>query len=160
MTVGEYQWPSADNVIELRPEREAIRWLLGHVPGSPLLAEAPAGEYLVDGKPAGYDYYRAGGLRAASITGLPTLVGQHQYEQRDARQVSERTEKGKEFFQTTDIARTRDLMAELGVRYIYVGALERILFSAESLRKFDVLADSGELAVMFDNGPVQIYRVQ
>jgi uncharacterized membrane protein len=114
----------------------------------------------VDGKPAGYDYYRAGGLRAASITGLPTLVGHHQYEQRDARQVSERIEKGKEFFQTTDIARTRDLMAELGVRYIYVGALERILFSAESLRKFDVLADSGELAVMFDNSPVQIYRVQ
>ena len=94
------------------------------------------------------------------MTGLPTLVGHHQYEQRDGRQVSERTEEGKEFFQTTDIARTRDLMAELGVRYIYVGALERILFSEESLRKFDILAEGGELSVVFDNGPVRIYRVQ
>jgi YYY domain-containing protein len=160
MTVGEYQWPSEDTVIELRPEREAIRWLLDHVAGSPLLAEAPAGEYLVDSRPAGYDYYRAGALRAASMTGLPTFVGHHQYEQRDGRQVTERIEQGKEFFQTIDIARTRELMAGLGVRYIYVGALERILFSEESLRKFDVLADSGELSVVFDNGPVRIYRVE
>jgi YYY domain-containing protein len=160
LAVGEYEWPSAGSVVELRPEREAIRWLLEHVAGSPLVAEAPAGEYVVDGRPTGYDYYRAGGLRAASMTGLPTLVGHHQYEQRDGRQVSERTEEGKEFFQTTDIARTRDLMAKLGVRYIYVGALERILFSEESLRKFDILADSGELSVVFDNGPVRIYRVQ
>jgi uncharacterized membrane protein len=160
MTVGAYQWPTPDTDVVLREEREAIRWLLEQVPGSPVLAEAPAGEYIVDGRPTGYDYYRAGGLRVASMTGLPTFVGHHQYEQRDGRQVSARTEKGKEFFQTTDIARTRDLLAELGVRYVYVGALERILFAEESLRKFDILAENGELTVVFDENPVRIYRVE
>ena len=159
MTVGAYSWPSPDRIIELRSEREAIRWLLDNVTGTPVLAEAPAGEYLVDGESVGYDYYRAGGLRVASMTGLPTFVGHHQYEQRDGGQVGERTRLGQEFFQTTDIARTRALIDELGVRYIYVGPLERILMAEESLRKFDILAENGELAVVFDNGPVRIYRV-
>jgi uncharacterized membrane protein len=159
MTVGAYDWPASGSTIELGGEREAIRWLLENVPGSPVLAEAPAGEYVVDGQSVGYDYYRAGGSRAASMTGLPTFVGHHQYEQRDGGQVSERTARGKEFFQTTDIARTRALMAELGVRYVYVGTLERILFSEESLRKFDILAENGDLSVVFDNGSVRIYRV-
>ena len=160
MTVGEYTWPNEDHVIELRYERDAIRWLLDNVSGSPVMAEAPAGGYEVNGEPVAYDYYRAGGLRVGSLTGFPILVGQHQYEQRPAEQVGERTTKGQRLFQTTDIAEARRLLDELRVGYVYVGPLERILFSADALRKFDVLAEAGDLEVAYQNLEVIIYRVR
>jgi len=159
MTVGSYTWPSSAHPIALANERAAIRWLLDHVSGSPVIAEAPAGGYEVGGQQVGYDYYRAGGLRVASLTGFPTFVGQHQYEQRPGDQVSARFEQGKEFFTTTDIARTRQLMADLRVDYVYVGTLERILFAPEALHKFDVMAASGDLEIVYRNPDVTIYRV-
>ena len=50
-------------------------------------------------------------------------------------------------------------MTELRVGYVYVGALERTLFSAASLRKFDTLADLGDLKVVYRNVQVTIYQV-
>ena len=107
MTVGRYTWPGGEHAIQLAPEREAIRWLLANVAGTPVIAEAPAGSYEVDGLPVGYDYYRAGGLRVASLTGFPTFVGQHQYEQRPGDQVGRRFDRAKEFFSTADVTRAR-----------------------------------------------------
>jgi uncharacterized membrane protein len=159
MTVGRYTWPTGDHLVQLATERDAIRWMLDNVTGSPVVAEAPAGGYDLDRQAVTYDYYRAGGLRVASLTGFPTFVGQHQYEQRPGEQVGPRFEQGKEFFETTDIARARQLMTALRVGYVYVGALERILFSDESLRKFDVMADLGDLATIYRNPDVTIYRV-
>ncbi len=159
MTVGHYTWPGGEHVIQLAPEREAIRWLLDNVTGTPVIAEAPAGSYEVDGLPVGYDYYRAGGLRVASLTGFPTFVGQHQYEQRPGDQVGRRFDQGKAFFATTDLARARKLIEELRVGYIYVGQLERLLFSADALRKFDIMAERGDLEVVYRNPEVTIYRV-
>ena len=126
MTVGRLAWPDAKHEIDLAYDYLAIRWLLDHVTGTPVVAEAPAGGYMVDGQSVTADYYRAGGLRVASFTGLPTFVGQHQYEQRPGDQVGQRTQLGQEFFATTDIARTRELMRQLRVGYVYVGPLERI----------------------------------
>ena len=159
MTVGRYIWPGGEHIIQLAPEREAIRWLLDNVTGTPVIAEAPAGGYEVDGLPVGYDYYRAGGLRVASLTGLPTFVGQHQNEQRPGDQVDRRFNQGKEFFTTTNLARARELMETLRVGYIYVGQLERLLFSADALRKFDAMAELGDLEVVYHNPDVTIYRV-
>ena len=53
MTVGRYTWPGGEHIIQLAPEREAIRWLLDNVTGTPVIAEAPAGGYEVDGLPGG-----------------------------------------------------------------------------------------------------------
>ena len=159
MTVGRYIWPGGEHTIQLAPEREAIRWLLDNVTGTPVIAEAPAGGYEVDGLPVGYDYYRAGGLRVASLTGLPTFVGQHQNEQRPGDQVDLRFDQGKEFFATTDLARARELMETLRVGYVYIGQLERLLFSADALRKFDLMTDAGDLEVVYRNPAVTIYRV-
>jgi uncharacterized membrane protein len=158
MTVGKLAWPDPQHEIDLAYDYLAIRWLLDHVPGAPVLAEAPAGAYVVDGQSVTADYYRAGGLRASSFTGLPTFVGQHQYEQRAADQVSQRTQLGQEFFATTDLARTRELMSELRVGYIYVGPLERILFRPEGLAKFDALVGQGDLDLVYRNQQVTIYR--
>jgi uncharacterized membrane protein len=125
-----------------------------------VVAEAPAGGYDVAGQSVGYDYYRAGGLRVASLTGLPTFVGQHQNEQRPGSDVTERTMLGQEFFFTQDIGRTRALIGQLHVGYIYVGQLERILFSDASLRKFNALVATGDLQVAYRNPQVVIYRVK
>jgi len=159
MTVGEYTWPDSEHVIELAYDYQAIHWMLDHLSGSPLVAEAPAGGYQVAGTFQGYDYYRAGGLRVASLTGFPTFVGQHQSEQRPGDQVGRREDLGKEFFQTTDIKRTRQLVRQLGVAYIYIGALERILFPQEGLDKFEAMVESGDLQVAYRNPAVTIYRV-
>ncbi|MCW5859856.1 MAG: hypothetical protein KIS63_16275, partial [Caldilineales bacterium] len=64
----------------------------------------------------------------------------------------------REFFETTDIARLRQIIDDLGVNYIYIGQLERILFNADQLRKFDALVDLGEAEVVFQNDGVTIYR--
>jgi len=159
MTVAEYTWPDNSSHIELTGEYQALKWLLNNVRGAHVVAEAPAGSYTLDGEGVSYDYYRAGGLRVASITGLPTLVGHHQYEQRPAMQVAEQGARAMEFFRTTDLAVARRLMRELRVDYIYFGRLEHILFTADSLRKFEVLVESGELEVAFRNDDVIIYRV-
>jgi YYY domain-containing protein len=159
MTVGKYSWPDAEHVIELAYDYQAIHWLLDHVRGSPIVAEAPAGNYQVDGKFQAYDYYRAGGLRVASLTGFPTFIGQHQSEQRPGDQVSQRTDLGQEFFQTADLERVRDLIRQLQVAYIYVGTLERTLFPQVGLDKFDAMVESGDLVVAYRNPMVTIYRV-
>jgi uncharacterized membrane protein len=160
MTVGEYTWPDAEHVIELAYDYQAIHWMLDHLTGSPVVAEAPAGGYQVAGTFQGYDYYRAGGLRVASLTGFPTFVGQHQNEQRPGEQVGLRTELGQEFYQSPDIERTRQLLRQLEVAYIYVGALERILFPQLSLDKFGGMVESGDLQVAYRNPRVTIYQVK
>jgi YYY domain-containing protein len=159
MTVGVYAWPDGNHLIELRYDYEAIQWMLDHIQGTPVVAEAPASWYLVGDQSVGYDYYRAGGLRVASLTGFPGLLGQHQGEQRYGDQVGPRERDGVEFFQTTDLARARALMEQLRISYIYIGKLERILFSPESLAKFDQMVAEGQLEVVFQNEQVKLYRV-
>ena len=50
-------------------------------------------------------------------------------------------------------------MADLRVGYVYVGRLEQILFSEESRRKFAVMAELGDLEVVYRNADMTIYRV-
>jgi len=159
MSVGQYSWPTGANIIDLHYDYDAIRWLQENVTGTPVLAEAPASWYDVNGQNSGYDYYRAGGLRVSSLTGLPTLLGQHQSEQRFGYQVGPREQVGREFWQTTDIARLRQIIDELHVDYVYVGQLERTLFTPEQLAKFDALVDLGEAEIVYENDGVTIYRI-
>jgi len=159
MSVGQYSWPTHENTIELRYDYDAIRWLQDNVTGTPVLAEASASWYDVNGQNSGYDYYRAGGLRVSSMTGLPTFLGQHQGEQRFGYQVGPREQVGREFWQTTDIARLRQIIDDLHVDYVYVGQLERTLFTPEQLVKFDVLVDLGEADIVYENDGVTIYHL-
>ncbi len=159
MSVGVYHWPDDSHTIELKYDYDAIRWLQEHVTGTPVVAEAPASWYEVNGRSVGYDYYRAGGLRVGSLTGLPILLGQHQGEQRYGWQVGQREQIGRELWQTTDLNRARQIIAELNIDYIYVGQLERILFSPEQLAKFDALVQAGEAEIVYQNPQVTIYRI-
>ena len=50
-------------------------------------------------------------------------------------------------------------MAELGIDYIYLGQLERIVYPSESLAKFEQMAQAGTIEVVYSNDQVIIYRV-
>jgi YYY domain-containing protein len=159
MTVGTYYWPDGNTPIHLKYDYDAIRWLLQNVKGTPVVAEVAASWYNVNGKDMGVDYYRAGGLRVSSMTGFPTFIGQHQGEQRYDFQTGPRESLAREFFQTPDEGRTWQLINELRVHYIYIGQLERLVFSPEVLSKFDRMAQGGQLRIAYRNDGVTIYEV-
>jgi YYY domain-containing protein len=146
MTVGTYTWPNEDSVIHLQGDYEAIRWLLANVQGTPVVAEAPIG------------YYREFGVRVASYTGLPTLMGMHESEQRYGSQVGERSALARELFVTPDLERTMALIHELGVGYVYIGPLERAEYP-QAAGKFEQLALHQMLTVVYQNDLVTIYHV-
>jgi len=147
MTVGSYTWPE-NNRIELKYDYEALQWLLANVKGTPVVAEAAI------------PYYREGGLRVATYTGLPTFLGAHQNEQRYASQVGERDGQARDFFNTPDVSHALQLIRELHVSYIYVGQLEHTVYDAAGLAKFDEMVQRGELEVVYENERVKIYRVR
>jgi YYY domain-containing protein len=145
MMVGSYTWEN--RTIELKYDYEAIQWLLWNVRGSPVVAEAAIG------------YYREFGVRVASFTGLPTLLGMHQSEQRYDFQVGARDGEARTFFSEADYARVVDLAKRLHIKYIYVGQLERIVYPAAGLAKFD-RAVGTYLDVVYENARTKIYAVR
>jgi len=148
MTVGSYAWPDDSNRIELKYDYEAIQWLLANVKGTPVIAEAAL------------PYYREGGSRVASYTGLPSLLGaQHEGEQRYDWQVGQRDGEVRDFYTTGDIGRTLELIRNLDISYIYVGKLERTVYDPIGLAKFDRMVEEGYLTVPYSNEEVKIYKV-
>jgi len=148
MTVGSYAWPDTSNVIELKYDYQAIQWLLESVKGTPVIAEAAL------------PYYREGGLRVASYTGLPTLLGAHQSEQRYDWQVGERDGEARDFFNTPDIDRALQLIRKLRISYIYIGQLECTVYDAAGLAKFERMTEEGYMDLVYENERVKIYRVR
>jgi YYY domain-containing protein len=147
MTVGSYFWPDESNPIQLVYDHQAISWFLEHVTGTPVVAEAPL------------PYYREFGLRVASYTGLPTLLGAHQNEQRYDWQVGTRSDETNALYRTADPQEARDLISRLHVSYIYVGQLEHSVYPPEGLDKFETLRGVGVLAVVYENPGVKLYEV-
>jgi YYY domain-containing protein len=145
MSVGTYTWEN--QAIELKYDYDAIQWLLWNVRGSPVVAEAAIG------------YYREFGVRVASFTGLPTLLGMHQSEQRYDTQVGQRDGEARSFFTEPDYARVADLAKRLHIKYIYVGQLERIVYPAAGLAKFDRAVGS-YLDLVYENPRTKIYQVR
>ena len=163
MTTGKLMWPQ-DNVIDLWYDYQAIRWLQANVKGTPVVAEAKIG------------YYREGGMRVSSYTGLPMpLGGLHQSEQRWPDQVGQRDGLYMEFWNTGDPERAWQLIQALDISYIYLGQLEQTLhnprltstlmqsgvtyFAPGGLRKFDTLRAQGRLELVYQNERTRIYQV-
>jgi uncharacterized membrane protein len=163
MITGKLHWPHG-NVIELKYDYEAIRWLQEHVVGTPVLAEAKIG------------YYREGGMRVSSYTGLPMpLGGLHQNEQRWPDQIGQRDGLYMEFWNTADPERAWQLIQQLRISFIYIGQLERTLYDPEIARsvegwgvsfldpagygKFEVLRSQGRLKLVYENMRTRIYQV-
>ncbi len=147
MENGAYRWPDGDNEIELRYDWEAIRWILENVRGNAVVAES-----------AQIDYYRAGGTRVASLTGLSGLLGMHAGEQRFAQDVGERQGKLSEFWRTNEVGRIEEIIRELDIDLIYVGQLERHQHPTAPER-LEQLKANGLLETVYQNQKVTIYAV-
>jgi uncharacterized membrane protein len=147
MEQGRYTWPNDGNWIELGYDYEAIQWLLEHIKGNLVIAES-----------AEVDYYRAGGTRVASMTGLSGLRGAHVSEQRYGDQVGVRDGLHREFWSSMSIERTEELIQQLQIALIYVGQLERY-HHPEGAQKLEKMASEGRLVVLYENEGVVIYAV-
>jgi uncharacterized membrane protein len=145
MEQGSYTWPDDSHRIELGYDYDAIRWLLANVRGNLVIAEA-----------AEVDYYRAGGTRIASFTGLSGLLGKHENEQRSGSQVGQRHGLMREFWDTSDISRTLDIAHELDIALVYVGQLEEHQH-AGGVEKIQQMAEMGMLTLLYENERSTIY---
>jgi uncharacterized membrane protein len=145
MNQGSYAWPDERNLVDLRHDAEAIRWLLDHVRGNIVIAETSE-----------VDYYRAGSTRAASLTGLSGLRGMHVAEQRYGDQVAVRDGLHREFWSTLDPVRTLAIADELQIGLIYVSDLERYLHP-DGVRKLEAMSANGDLTTVYRNDGVTIY---
>lgn len=102
--------------IQMKYDYQGIKWLNNEVKGLATIAELPVG------------YYREGGMRIASNTGLPMVIGsQHEGEQRDKiyqRLIGDRQNDMRELFTTPDIQRALTIISKYDIDYIYLGQHE------------------------------------
>jgi uncharacterized membrane protein len=135
----------------LADDKAAMLWLLGNVEGSPTILEAQIPEY-------------RWGSRFSVYTGLPAVQGWnwHQRQQRSvvpSTDVERRVNHAQEMYNTTDLARARELLDHYGVRYIIVGEQERAYYNESGLAKFSQLVSEGYLRVAYQAGAVTIYEI-
>lgn len=147
MSQATYTWPDPQHPIDMSHDKAAIEWLVQHVPGTPVIAEAALG------------FYREGGLRVSSYTGLPTILGAHEREQRPFGDVEPREADAALIYTTADEDEFRTLVQRYHVRYVYVGQLERHAYGDAGLAKFDSLVMAGELNPVYRNTGVVLYQV-
>jgi YYY domain-containing protein len=130
-------------------DADAIRWLLQHVDGSPVVAE-------VNTYPTLYGW----GNRYAMFTGNPSIVGwdYHQRQQRPSQSelVRARIADVQTLYRTSDARLAHELLSRYDVSYVVVGPLERAMFP-QGTPKWS--APSPFWTRVYTNPGVQIYRV-
>lgn len=144
------------HILTLSHDRDAIQWLLANIEGTPTILEAF--------RDAGYRW----GSRYSINTGLPAVIGWdwHQKQQRNAvggQYIDERTADVRRMYDTTDVAEAERLLDAYGVELIIVGELERAIYNAGGLAKFDQMVADGRLTQIYptvdaEASPVRIYR--
>ncbi len=125
----------------------AIEWLNQHVPGTPVILEAPGWR--------GISFQPEFG-RFAAHTGLPTVLGWagHEHQWRGSYEEIGRREPDLQIlWESPDLEKTRALLEKYQIVYVIVGRTERQEFPAEALRKFEQLMDP-----VFRSGETVIYR--
>ena len=147
-TLGDRKNPTLDGtawVQQISPDDyAAIEWLNQNVTGAPVILEAPG------------QSYRAETSRVSAFTGLPTVLGWggHELQWRGNYDEAGRREPDiKKIYTTRDERETLTLLNKYAISYVYVGAVERGMFPAASLQKFETLMD-----VAFQQGSVTIYQ--
>jgi YYY domain-containing protein len=139
------------NILDLNADYKAIRWMQDNVKGSPVIVEANTTEY-------------RWGSRYTIYTGLPGVVGWnwHQRQQRTSVSsdwVTNRVAAVEQFYATEDQQTTETFLQRYGVQYIIVGGLERSLYPATSLAKFETW-NNYLWTEVYRDGYTVIYRVK
>lgn len=140
-----------DQEIELNQDYQAIQWLRENIKGSPVILEANDSLY-------------HWGNRVSINTGLPTTIGwdwhtKQQYSVLPGEIVDNRIRDVVTMYETSDPSEALELLRRYNVSLIYVGPLERVLYSEAGLGKFDAMAETGALKKVYDHDGVQIYVV-
>ena len=123
---------------------KAINWINTHIPGQPVLLEAPGDSYT--------DYERI-----SANTGLPTVIGWavHEWLWRGTYDVvPPRQNDVQTLYETKDITTAKQLIRKYHIAYVYVGGLERQKYSNLSEGKFATLGQ-----VVFHDGATTIYQL-
>ena len=144
-------YQEGESTLKLEWDRQAIRWMLENVRGSPVVLEANVLLY-------------RWGNRVSIYTGLPTIVGWdwHQRQQRGhvaGEGVTRRVQEVGEIYSTGDLTRAQELLHRFRVKYVYLGELERAVYPSEGLAKFEHWAEEGSLQEVYRNEGVVIYEV-
>jgi YYY domain-containing protein len=144
--------PGVDQVqIDLAPDAQAIAWLNEQVSGTPVIVQS------------NLSFYRAYGIRVAANTGFPTVVSAlHANEQHDPTRVALRNDDVEMLYSTSDMASALRLLAEYDVEYVYVGSVERAVYSIAGLQKFERMTNAEptpSLEKVYDSQGATIYRV-
>jgi YYY domain-containing protein len=121
----------------------AIGWLRHNVAGAPTVLEI-----------AGADFDPSGGGRVSTYTGLPSVVQWPGHELQWGHQPGDRAQRVAEIYSTGNLQLARRLLAGYGVRYVFVGTLERRAFPSRGLLKFRRLG-----MVAFRSGTTVVYRL-
>jgi uncharacterized membrane protein len=136
--------------VELRWDHEAMQWIRENVEGSPVIMEANTGLY-------------HWGNRYSIYTGLPTVIGwdwhtKQQYSLLPSDLIDYRISLTHEFYNTIDQDRAAEIARRYDVSYVIVGGLERAVYDANGLGKFDGAEELWRL--VYENEQVRIYEVQ
>ncbi|HLF28853.1 MAG TPA: DUF2298 domain-containing protein [Anaerolineae bacterium] len=142
-----------EHLLQLRWDQEALMWMQDHIPGTPVVAEGRSRhEYLW-------------GSRVSIYTGLPTLFGwaNHQRQQRGVvvpgSVIDQRLQDTALLYGEPNLVTTQKIIQRYGIKYIYVGELEKMYYPAEGLAKFDQMVQEGALRIAHENPAVKIYEV-
>ncbi len=145
MDVARYQDRGQD--LNLPGDAQAIRWLRANVQGSPPILEGRAGIY-------------HWGSRISIYTGLPTVLGWdwHEEQQRAGyvAMVQARANDVQRAYDSPNPADAKSVLDKYGVRWVYIGGLERATYSAAGLAKFPAMP---QLRLAYNQNGVQIYEV-
>lgn len=144
------QFGEKGGVVNLADDYAGIQWMRDNVQGSPTIIEGVTG--------AGYRW----GSRYTIYTGLPAVAGWdfHQRQQRPqfAGLVTNRQEDVALFYETADPAEAQDILEKYDVRYVVLGALEKLYFPGVGIDNIQS-GLGGMLQRVFQSGETEIYQV-
>ena len=149
MDMARYQDLEDQEPLELIWDRLGIEWLQDNVRGSPVIVEGLS------------ELYRWGN-RVSIYTGLPAVIGwdHHQRQQRAdyTWAVDQRRREVASFYRSSSIPAAERFLDRYGVRYIYVGQMERQRYPTAGLAKFNAMVGT-TLDIVYANEHVRIYEV-
>lgn len=123
---------------------KAINWINNHIPGQPIMLEAPGDSYT--------DYERI-----SANTGLPTVLGWAVHEwlwHGTYDVVPPRATDVQTLYETTDLQTAKSLLQKYHISYVYIGGLEMQKYPKLSVEKFQTLGQ-----VVYQSGTTTIYQL-
>lgn len=143
--------PSLDGMEYIRGLDEgdynALKWINENIKGTPVVLEASDIN-------SSYTYIS----RVSTNTGLPTVIGWTGHELfwgRDPEEITQRIADVNSIYSTDNEKKALELIDKYNVRYVYIGQLERQLYSVRT----DKFEDKTHFELVY-LGPVTIYKVK